>query len=166
MPKGSPIRLYYNVKCLAAEVKNENLHYWIQLHADCSKIKWDKSKRLLPGNLVLLMRNSATFDSVIFATVGQRNDDELKENRKLSVILEPLQSCNVDVLRKETDLMLIESEVYWESFRYKQNVHIPVNRNFANQFAIHSQTRSENCTESESEHISAGQIHCQRVHRS
>lgn len=109
--------MYYNVKCLTTEVKNENLHYWIQLPSDYSKIKWDKSKRLLPGNLVLLTKNSASFDSVVFATVGLRNDVDLKKHRKLTIIPENANSCNVDVLCDDTDLLLIESEVYWESFR-------------------------------------------------
>lgn len=119
MPKGSPIRLYYNVKCLTAEVKNESLHYWIQLHTDCAKIQWDKSRRLLPGNLVLLAKNSPTFDSVAFATIGLRKDDDLKKHRKLTIIPENATStsCNVDVLCDDTDLLLIESEVYWESIR-------------------------------------------------
>lgn len=117
MPKGSPIRLYYNVKCLTAEVKNENLHYWIQLHTDCSKIQWDKSRRLLPGNLVMLTKNNSSFDSVLFATVGLRNDDDLMKHRKLTIIPENSTSCNADVLWDDTDLLLIESEVYWESFR-------------------------------------------------
>lgn len=117
MSKGSPIRLYYNVKCLSAEVKNESLHYWIQLHTDCSKIQWDKSRRLLPGNLVLLTKNSASFESVVFATVGLRKDDDLKKHRKLTIIPEKSTSCDVDVLCDDNDLLLIESEVYWESFR-------------------------------------------------
>lgn len=119
MPRGSSIRLYYNVKCLTAEVKNESLHYWIQLDAACSKIQWEKSRRLLPGNLVLLTKNSAAFDSVVFAVVGTRNDDDLKKHRKLTIIPETSVSTsnNVDVLCDESDLLLIESEVYWESFR-------------------------------------------------
>ncbi len=116
MPKGSPIRLYYGIKCLSAEVKNENLHYWIQLHSDCSKIQWDKSKRLLPGSLVLLTKNSASFDSVVFAVVGLRNEADLKKHRKFTIIPEN-STTNVDVLCGDTDLVLIESEVYWESFR-------------------------------------------------
>ncbi|KAG4069526.1 hypothetical protein HA402_006892 [Bradysia odoriphaga] len=118
MPKGSPIRLYYNVKCLTPEVKNENLHYWIQLNSDCKKINWDKSRRLLPGNLVLLTKNSPSFDSVVFATVGSRNDNALKKERKLTIIPESTQSCNFDVLCDDDNLLLIESEVYWESFRH------------------------------------------------
>lgn len=117
MPKGSPIRLYYKVKCLSAEVRNESLHYWIQLHSDCSKIQWDKSRRLLPGSLVLLTKNSASFDSVVFAIVGFRNDDDLKKHRQFTIIPENSTSCNVDMLCDDTDLVLIESEVYWESFR-------------------------------------------------
>lgn len=117
MPKGSPIRLYYNVKCLTAEVKNQNLHYWIQLNSDCKKIKWDTSRRLLPGNLVLLTKNSPSLDSVVFATVGSRNDDDLKKKQKLSIIPEATQLCNFDVLCDDENLLLIESEVYWESFR-------------------------------------------------
>lgn len=118
MAKGSPIRLYFNVKCLTAEVRRENLHYWFQLNSDCSKIQWDKSRRLLPGNLVLLAKNSPQFDSVVFATVGVRNDDDLKKHRKLTIIPETSSNaCDFDVLRDDTDLMLIESEVYWESFR-------------------------------------------------
>ncbi|XP_037051302.1 NFX1-type zinc finger-containing protein 1-like isoform X2 [Bradysia coprophila] len=118
MPKGSPIRVYYKVKCLTAEVKFENLNYWIELPTDYSKINWDKSKRLLPGNLVLLTKNSASLDSVVFATVGFRNDDDLKKHRKLTIIPEKAQSRIADVLCDETDLLLIESEVYWESFRH------------------------------------------------
>lgn len=117
MPKGSPIRLYYNVKCLNAEVRGDNLHYWIQLHKDCSKIQWEKSKRLLSGSLVMLTKNSKTLDSVVFAVVGQRNEDALKKERKLSIIPEYFDSTNFDDLRHGNDLMLIESEVYWESFR-------------------------------------------------
>lgn len=117
MPKGSPIRVYYKVECLTAEVKNENLHYWIQLPSDYSKINWEKSKRLLPGNLVLLAKNSKSFESVVFATVGFRNDDELKKHRKLTIIPEKAHSRVADILCTETDLLLIESEVYWESFR-------------------------------------------------
>lgn len=117
MPKGSPIRVYYTVKCLTAEVKYENLHYWIELPSDYSKIRWDKSKRLLPGNLVLLTKNSTSFDSILFATVGIRNNEDLKTNRRLTIIPEKEQSRIADVLCSETDLLLIESEVYWESFR-------------------------------------------------
>lgn len=66
---------------------------------------------------MLLAKNSPSFDSVVFATVGFRNDDDLKKHRKLTIIPENTQSCNIGVLCDDTDLLLIESEVYWESFR-------------------------------------------------
>ncbi|KAJ6649215.1 NFX1-type zinc finger-containing protein 1 [Pseudolycoriella hygida] len=75
------------------------------------RVKWETSKRLLTGSLLLL--TSDNFKKIFFATVGQRDDKKLPQGL-IDIVWEgdrPLTYENVKFL-------MIESEVYFESYRH------------------------------------------------
>ena len=78
--------------------------------ANVKHVKWEKSKRLLNGSLVLLTPNN--FSNIYFATVACRNEKQLSQGI-VGIIWEgdrPTSYANVKFL-------MVECEVYFESYR-------------------------------------------------
>ncbi|XP_021953554.2 NFX1-type zinc finger-containing protein 1 [Folsomia candida] len=112
MPLGS-IRIYNNVQILGSELLHGVTHFWLRLPEKFTrKVKWDRSKRLLPGSLLVLTKDA--FKTGSFGVVGIRDADKLKRSGELSFIPEgdPPSYNDTD------NFMLIESEVYFEAYRY------------------------------------------------
>ncbi|XP_021964846.2 NFX1-type zinc finger-containing protein 1-like [Folsomia candida] len=112
MPLGS-IRIYNNVQILGSELLRGVTHFWLRLPEKFTrKVKWDRSKRLLPGSLLVLTKDA--FKTGSFGVVGIRDADKLKKSGELSFIPEgdPPSYNDTD------NFMLIESEVYFEAYRY------------------------------------------------
>lgn len=111
MPLGS-IRIYNNVQILGSELLRGVTHFWLRLPEKFTrKVKWDRSKRLLPGSLLVLTKDA--FKTGSFGVVGIRDADKLKKSGELSFIPEgdPPSYNDTD------NFMLIESEVYFEAYR-------------------------------------------------
>lgn len=88
-----------------------NVIHYIQLHPDnYKKVKWDKSKRLLSGSLLVFTKDD--FVNSYFATVYQRNENELKAG-KLAISWEG----EIPEFDKQAEFLMVECEVYFEAYR-------------------------------------------------
>lgn len=74
-------------------------------------IRWDKSKRLLVGSLLLF--TSDFFKTSYYATVAGRNVDELKKG-----ILSIVWEGEAPLWDRDEEYVMLECEVYFEAYRY------------------------------------------------
>ena len=110
--KNKDIRIYEQTKILSADVTNDGLVYQIQINmeAGLKNIRWENSKRLIYGSLVCLSRDG--FNSFLFATVANRDNDKLKDGI-ISVSIET--NTEIDFSASYT---MVESSSYFESYRH------------------------------------------------
>jgi hypothetical protein len=100
------------VEIVSVELVRDNTVYKIQLHEDnYKKIKWEKSKRLLTGSLLVF--TSDYFKTAYFAVVASRNVDELKKG-----ILSVIWEGDGPVWDHDDEYLMVECEVYFEAYRF------------------------------------------------
>lgn len=88
--------------------------YNAQLSPDGYKrVRWDKSKRLLPGSMLVFTGTKDFFRTAYFATVANRDVEELKKG-VVSFVWEGDTSPAWDTA---VEYLMVECEVYFESFR-------------------------------------------------
>jgi len=110
LPCGS-IRLYTNVWIKSIIVERAVLVYKLQLSCGSyENVHWTTSKRLLTGALVVL--SSDYFKTAYFGVVADREVQEMSEG-----ILTVAWEGRRPQFNKNTEYILIESEVYFEAFR-------------------------------------------------
>jgi len=113
MPIGS-IRVYPDVQFIGTDMVNDVSVYHVQLQLQLisqRKIDWDRSKRLLNGSLLVLTPDN--FETVYFAVVSVRKCEDL-DHGKLGISWEgAYPKWNPD-----EKFLMIESEVYFEAYRY------------------------------------------------
>ncbi|CAG7834108.1 unnamed protein product [Allacma fusca] len=111
LPPGT-IRFYHDVKLRKVECLQEMTLFSMQFStSNLKRVKWEKSKRLLNGSLLLLTPDK--FGTIYFATVGRRDEKQLPKGI-IDIIWEgrrPETYTNVVFL-------MIECEVYFESYRH------------------------------------------------
>lgn len=124
------IRVYTNVT-IGPHVNNEQniVHeIYFDMNEQFQKIRWETSKRLLPGSLVCLTNNN--FQTVYFATVFDRKIEDLQMG-KLHVKFDDWMNVNKNVDFSEhgqnkcktvNQFSLIESLAYFESYRHVLSV--------------------------------------------
>lgn len=115
MPLGE-VRLYTEVTINQIVKERDSVVYKLQLaEYNFKRIRWEKSKRLLIGSLVLLTPtdNSFQLDNTHFGIVFSRNIKEL-EKGLVSVSWEGTPPA----YNEEEEYLMFESEVYLEAYRY------------------------------------------------
>ncbi|XP_070575224.1 NFX1-type zinc finger-containing protein 1-like isoform X1 [Ptychodera flava] len=111
----SDVRMYINVHILQPVcMENEGICHEVSLDKNQLKhVRWNYTKRLLYGGLVCLTKDN--FKTVMFATVANRNIDQLKRCRvilKFHSIGETLKSA------PENSFIMVETTAYFEANRY------------------------------------------------
>jgi len=112
MPLGE-VRLYTDVRIVQVVKDRDSIVYKIQLSERSYKqTKWDKSKRLLTGSLVVFTTKDNCFQNAYFGVVFSR---DLKELRKgiLTLTWEGVPPPFAD----GEEYLMLESEVYLEAYR-------------------------------------------------
>jgi hypothetical protein len=108
MPIGS-VRIYPGVNVKNVELIGDALIYKIQLaDSDYGRIRWEKSKRLLNGSLLVFTPDN--FKTAFFGIVAQRDVQQLKEG-----ILGIKWEGDVPDLNKP--FLMVECEVYFGAYR-------------------------------------------------
>lgn len=112
------IRVYRDVKIKKVERGRDGVVvYKLQLpHWAYSSVKWDKSKKLLPGCLILLSTefNSLKKDTTFVGVVYNREIKELVKG-EVSVYWE---GCPPPISKNEENYLMFESQVYLEAYKY------------------------------------------------
>lgn len=116
--KAGSVKIYENVELLTRlNFETHTPYYVMRLDYANSRhllrVKWDKSKRLLPQSLILLTKDD--FENVYFATVCKRDSQELQNSGTFGIVWEGKKPefCPGSYFD------IVESDVYFESYRCK-----------------------------------------------
>ncbi|XP_029006831.1 NFX1-type zinc finger-containing protein 1 [Betta splendens] len=110
------IYIYFNTKVIAPNCTRNGLAYIVHFDKKPLKfVRWQNSKRLLYGSLVLLSCDN--FASFLFATVSDRDPAELQKGQ---VQLTFTQESRVRLARIQHDqkFLMVESTAYFEAYHY------------------------------------------------
>ncbi|XP_014216290.1 NFX1-type zinc finger-containing protein 1-like [Copidosoma floridanum] len=108
--KNSDFRIYKNVKLIAFENKENDVG--VQLFfGNIKNVDWRRSKRLMFGSLLLLSRNN--FESVLFATVLNRENKDLERGY---VTIMPCAESIITPDMYNSEFVLLESKIYFEPY--------------------------------------------------
>lgn len=104
------LRVYKNVRLINFEKKE--LDQGIQLSFGNLKfVDWQRSKRLMYGGLLLLSKDN--FKTIIFATVANRDIDNLLRG---IITIEPCDGTVIPPNLYNCNLVLLESKIYFEPY--------------------------------------------------
>ncbi|XP_070575227.1 NFX1-type zinc finger-containing protein 1-like [Ptychodera flava] len=111
----SDVRMYYNVHVLQPVcMESEGICHEVSLDKhQLRHVQWNHTKRLLYGGLVCLTKDN--FQTVMFATVANRDIDQLKRFRvvlKFHSIEDTLRTAPEDAFK------MVETTAYFEANRY------------------------------------------------
>ena len=110
------VRIYPGVQILEAQLVKDVITYKVQLPETIYKrIKWDRSKRLLPGSMVVF--TSDDFQTAYFGTVAppDRGSGRDLANGILEVVWEGIDVPYLQ--QKGEEFLMVECEVYFEAYR-------------------------------------------------
>ena len=110
----SDVRVYYNVIFTGLIFSADGIVLSVQFDSSkLHRVNWEHSKRLIYGSLLCFSCNN--FETVMFASVVNRDSNQLKEG-KLTVKME----CNSDILSlglsKNDYYTMIESQAHYETY--------------------------------------------------
>ena len=113
------VSVYHEVTILR-QVFNDNGRFYRlkfdQSHRSVKNVRWERSSRLKFGSLVCLSPDD--FDSVVFATVENRNANSLSVG-ELEVRFVNLESAQIyQFIHSNARFVMIESPAYFEAYRH------------------------------------------------
>ncbi|XP_043920598.1 NFX1-type zinc finger-containing protein 1-like [Protopterus annectens] len=114
--KFDDINVYFNAELLVPLCTPSGILYQVQFDIDMLKhVRWENSKRLLFGALVCL--SSDCFETMIFATVADRNVEELKVG---IITVNFTEESRLKLAEQGTDhtFLMVETTAYFEAYRH------------------------------------------------
>jgi len=113
MPFGT-VRLYQKIRITNVELVRDTIMYTLQLQPeDYARVKWDRSRRLLNGSLLLF--TSDNFTSAYFGIIARREPEELKTKGIFGITWEGVNKP--DFSKKNEEFLMFESECFFEAYR-------------------------------------------------
>ena len=112
MPIGN-VRLYENVSIVYPAEKDIFVYHAILDKKTTGRIKWDRSKRLLPGSLLVFSSNN--FVSAYYAIVHMRDEKLLSSKSTIKIVFQ--DELPEQGLMDDTKYIMLECEVYFEAYR-------------------------------------------------
>ena len=113
------VSVYHEVTILRQVFNDNGRVYRLkfdQSHRSVRNVRWERSSRLKFGSLVCLSPDD--FDSVVFATVENRNADSLSVG-ELEVRFVNLASAQIhQFIHSKVRFVMIESSAYFEAYRH------------------------------------------------
>ncbi|KAM4691833.1 NFX1-type zinc finger-containing protein 1 [Rhinophrynus dorsalis] len=110
------IRVYFDTRIVTPLCTNLGIVYKVQFDIGPLKmVRWQNSKRLLYGSLVCLSKDN--FETFLFATVANRNADELALGEVQLMFC--VQSRALIARTRPTDsFLMVETTAYFEAYRH------------------------------------------------
>lgn len=113
MPFGT-VRLYQKIRIRNVELVRDTVMYTLQLQEeDYARVKWERSKRLLNGSLLLF--TSDNFKSAYFGIIARRDPEELTSKGIFGISWEG--TTKPDFSKKNEEFLMFESECFFEAYR-------------------------------------------------
>ncbi|XP_033117882.1 NFX1-type zinc finger-containing protein 1-like [Anneissia japonica] len=104
------VRLYYDVQIDHPVFSENGVHYRVKFSlSNLPRIKWQNTKRLIFGSLVCLSHDN--FQTLLFGTVGNREEDLLRRGRV------DLKLHNIENMVNTRVYTMVESTAFFESYR-------------------------------------------------
>lgn len=111
--RNNDLRVYKNVELSVPAHVNKNNRVGIKVFFGVlNHVRWHDSKRFMHGGLLLL--SSDNFDTVIFATVVDRDEKDLKEGY---VLIEPIEETVITPKMYKTKYVMLESKIFFEPYK-------------------------------------------------
>ncbi|XP_067856716.1 NFX1-type zinc finger-containing protein 1-like isoform X2 [Heptranchias perlo] len=114
--KFDDIRVYFNTRIKVPLCTSTGVGYKVQFDTRPLKfVRWQNSKRLLYGSLVCLSKDN--FETLLFATVSDRDTEELKQgvvNLSFNVRSRPLLA----EVEPSDCFLMVETTAYFEAYRH------------------------------------------------
>ncbi len=85
----------------------------LQLNTYLRNVKWDRSKRLLNGSLLLLTKDEC--ETVYFATVCRRIPSDLQRDGTFCIVWE---GAKPEFQKEESFFDMLECDIFFEPYRY------------------------------------------------
>jgi hypothetical protein len=85
----------------------------LQLNTYLRNVKWDRSKRLLNGSLLLLTKDEC--ETVYFATVCRRIPSDLQRDGTFCIVWE---GTKPEFQKEESFFDILECDIFFEPYRY------------------------------------------------
>ncbi|KAG7494034.1 NFX1-type zinc finger-containing protein 1 [Solea senegalensis] len=110
------ILVYFNAQLLGRKCTHTGLAYTVQFDIKPLKfVRWENSKRLIYGSLICLSCDN--FQSLLFATVSDRDPKQLQKGRVLVTFTERSR-FQLAGLEDNQVFLMVESTAYFEAYRY------------------------------------------------
>lgn len=114
--KFDDIRVYFNTRIKVPLCTSTGVGYKIEFDTRPLKfVRWQNSKRLLYGSLVCMSRDN--FETLLFATVSDRDPEELKKGIVHLSFNERSRPTLAEVQPSDSFLM-VETTAYFEAYRH------------------------------------------------
>ncbi|XP_069814290.1 NFX1-type zinc finger-containing protein 1-like [Dendropsophus ebraccatus] len=110
------IRIYFETKILSPVCTRTGIVHEVKFSIENLKhVSWDVSRRLLYGSLVCLSKDN--FRKMLFATVADRNVDDLK-NGVIALIFTEESRQQLAQFKVDDTFLMIEATAYFEAYRH------------------------------------------------
>ncbi|XP_053098833.1 LOW QUALITY PROTEIN: NFX1-type zinc finger-containing protein 1-like [Hemicordylus capensis] len=110
------VHVYFDVRILVPLCSATGVDYQVQFDLRPLKsVRWENSKRLLYGSLVCMSRDH--FETFLFATVSQRDSQELRKGSVCLSFAERSRPLLAGVQASDSFVM-VESTAYFEAYRH------------------------------------------------
>ncbi len=104
------VRIYPDVTISDAKLIKDSFTYSLKLpEAQHKRVKWDRSKRLIHGSLLVLTPDN--FTTAFFAVIASREPEQLSKKGTFGVVWE---GAKPDLGQ---EFLMVECEVYFEAYR-------------------------------------------------
>lgn len=114
--KFDDIRIYFDTRIITPVCSSSGIVYKVQFDTKPLKfVRWQNSKRLLYGSLVCMSKDN--FETFLFATVSNRDHDDLYQGFVQLCFNEQSQQLLADVQPSDSFLM-VETTAYFEAYRH------------------------------------------------
>ncbi|XP_049446635.1 NFX1-type zinc finger-containing protein 1 isoform X2 [Epinephelus fuscoguttatus] len=116
MKRFDDIRVYFDTKLVVPKCTYTGLAYVVQFDSQPLKfVRWQNSKRLIYGSLVCLSCDN--FESFLFATVSDRDPNELAKGR-VQIAFTEESRFKLARIEKDQSFLMVETTAYFEAYRY------------------------------------------------
>lgn len=114
--KFDDVRIYFDARIIAPRCTSTGISYKVEFDTKPLRfVQWNNSKRLLYGSLVCMSQDH--FETFLFATVSNRNADELVQGIVELCFDEESQPLLAGVQPSDSFLM-VETTAYFEAYRH------------------------------------------------
>jgi len=117
-PPPGTVKIYYRVQLkpgLSFQTSSPSYTLKLERNNYLKNIKWDRSKRLLNGSLLLLTQDD--FSTIFFATVCRRDIRDLTTSGTFCIVWEGSKPQ----FQAEAYFTMLECDIFFETYRYVQD---------------------------------------------